>query len=384
MINQKTKTVKTKAKIAVPYAALGRQAKAVKKELMAAAEAVLDGGHYILGPSVSAFEKQFAEYCQTKFSVGLSNGTSALYLVLKSLGIGEGDEVITAPNSFIASASSIALTGARPVFVDIREDMNINPELLEKAITRKTRAIMPVHLTGRPARMPEILSIAKKHRLFVLEDAAQSVGAKLNGKKVGSFGDAACFSLHPLKNLHAFGDAGALTTNDASMQEWMNKARNHGLKNRDECEFWSFNCRLDEIQAALLNVQLKHLDEWTEERRRLAFRYNELLKPFVEVPEEGKGETHVYQTYMIKAESRDELRTYLNENGVQASVHYPVPIPLQPAAKGLGYGPKDFPVTMRTVARILSLPLYTGMTREEQDTVVELIAEFYKGAKWKK
>ncbi len=361
----------------VPYAALGLQAKAVKKELMSAFENVLLSGQYILGPEVAAFEKEFADYCGTKYAVGLANGTCALHLVLLSLGIKSGDEVITAPNSFIASASSIALTGAKVVFADIGEDLNIDPKNLETAVTKRTRVIMPVHLTGRAARMPEILNIAKKNDLFVLEDAAQSVGASLNGKKVGSFGNAACFSLHPLKNLHAFGDGGVMTTNDRMLYERMLKARNHGLKNRDECEFWSHNSRLDEIQAALLRVQLRRLDADTKERRRLAHRYNKFLKPFVIVPEEAEGEFHVYQTYMIQADRRDELKKYLNDQGVQAAIHYATPIHLQPAARSLGYATDDFPNTTKAASRILSLPLFPGMMEAEQDYVINSIKDFY-------
>lgn len=367
-----------KPDVVVPYAALSRSNRVIKKELMAAFEKVLDSGHYILGEEVSSFEKEFAEYCQAGSSVGVSDGTSALYLALKAFGVGPGDEVITAPNSFIASASSIVLTGARPVFADVGEDMNIDPLQIERVITSKTKVIMPVHLTGRPAKMDAILSIARKHKLKVLEDAAQAVGAKLGGKKVGSFGDAACFSLHPLKNLHAFGDGGMVTTGDPVLCEQIKRSRNHGLINRDTCEFWSFNCRLDELQAAVLRVQLKHLDLWTEERRRLAFRYNEALKAVVRVPEEAKGEFCVYQTYMIRAKQRDELQRYLTDNGVQTSVHYSVPIPFQPAAKALGHSASDFPSAVKASREILSLPLYPGLTAEEQDTVIKQLSAFYK------
>lgn len=368
----------TKAAFDVPYTAFGLEAAPIKQDLMKAVEAVLDGGRYILGPEVVAFEREFAGYCQAKFSVGLGNGTCALHLVLRGLGLQDGDEVITAPNSFIASASSIALAGARPVFVDIRPDGNIDPAQIEAAITPHTKALMPVHLTGRPARMPEILEIAKRHKLFVLEDAAQAVGARLDGRRVGSWGDAACFSLHPLKNLHALGDGGMMTTNNQAVYERMLKARNHGLRNREQCDFWSFNCRLDELQAALLRVQLRYLDAQTETRRRLAFRYNDLLRPYVEVPDEGPGEYCVYQTYVVRAEWRDELKQYLNDHGVEALVHYATPIHLQPASRGLGYCKKDFQATMRHVARILSLPLYPSLTHGQQDRVAELIADFYR------
>jgi len=366
-----------KVKFTVPYTALASLASEVKSELMAAFEDVLDSGRYILGPEVSHFEREFADYVQVKYAVGVASGTCSLHLVLGGIGLEEGDEVITAPNSFVASASTVALVGARPVFVDIGADLNLDPNLIEAAVTPKTKAIVPVHLTGRPARMEEILDVAERHNLFVLEDAAQAISSRLHGRPVGSWGNAACFSLHPLKNLHAFGDGGMLTTNDPSIKDRMLKARNHGLGERDQCEFWSFNCRLDEVQAAVLRVQLKHLDRWTEDRRRLAFRYNELLSPYVDVPVEGPGEYCSYQTYMVQAERRDELQRFLNENGVQALVHYPTPLHLQPAAKSLGYTVEDFPVTMVAASRILSLPLYPSLSHSQQDQVVELIRDFY-------
>jgi dTDP-4-amino-4,6-dideoxygalactose transaminase len=226
--------------------------------------------------------------------------------------------------------------------------------------------------------MPEILKIADDNDLFVIEDAAQSVGAQIKGKKVGSFGKAACFSLHPLKNLFAFGDGGIITVQDPELFKKLRHARNHGLVNREQCDFWSINSRLDEIQAAMLRVQLRHLDQQTEARRRLAFRYNSNLKQYVSVPEENNDEYCVYQTYMIQAEHRNDLKKYLNEHGVEALIHYPVPIHLQPAARYLGYSAEDFPVTMQFVNQILSLPLNPGLTFEQQDRVIDLIAQFYK------
>lgn len=361
----------------VPYSALAKEASMVKVDLLRAVEDVLDSGRYIMGPEVAAFEREFAEYCGTKFSAGIANGTCALHLVLRGLGLEAGDEVITAPNSFIASASSVALAGLRPVFVDILDDGNIDPQRVEDAITPRTRAVLPVHLTGRPARMKEILDIAKRHDLFVLEDAAQAVGASLDGRRVGSWGHAACFSLHPLKNLHAFGDGGMVTTQDPALLAGVSKSRNHGLANREQCDFWSFNCRLDEIQAAMLRVQLRHLDEWTETRRALALRYNDLLRPYVKVPDEGPGEKCVFQTYVIKANRRDALKQFLNDNGVEALIHYATPIHVQPAALNLGYTANDFPRTMRHVSQIISLPLYPTLAHAQQDRVAELIGSFY-------
>ena len=362
----------------VPYIALAADASLIKKELMTAFELVLDSGRYVLGPELEAFEEEFAEFCQTRFACGVSTGTSALHLVLLGLDLQNGDEVITAPNSFVASAATIALAGAKPVFVDICEDGNLDPQKVEDAVTSHTKAIVPVHLTGRPARMAMIMDIARRHDLFVLEDAAQALGASLDGKLVGSWGHAAAFSLHPLKNLHAFGDGGMVTSHNPDLIDRLAKARNHGLKDREKCEFWSLNCRLDEMQAAMLRIQLRRLDAWTETRRSLAFRYNDLLRPYVEVPDEGPGEHCVFQTYVVKADRRDDLKQYLNENGVEALVHYATPIHLQPAARELGYTVSDFPETMRHVGMILSLPLYPTLNHEDQDHVVELVASFYK------
>ena len=364
--------------ISVPYVAFSKQVAMIKNELMNAVESVLDSGQYVLSEKGIQFEKEFSEYCEAKFSIGVANGTDALHLALKCLDVSPGDEVITAPNSFIASAGAIGVLGAKPVFVDICPDLNLDPALLEKAITPKTKVIMPVHLTGRPAKMKQILEIADHHKLSVVEDAAQAVGAKLAGKKVGGIGDAACFSLHPLKNLHAYGDGGMVTTNLQEINRKMIMARNHGLKNREQSDFWSFNSRLDEIQAAMLSVQLPLLDKWTEERRKIAFRYNELLRPYVDVPDEGEGEYCVFQTYVIQVPRRNELKAYLNKNGVQALVHYPLPLHLQTAAKNLGYQENDFPVTMEMSKKILSLPLYPELSEQQQDHVANLAKVFYK------
>lgn len=363
----------------VPYTNLGAQSAQVKTQLLKAVENVIDSGHYILGPAVTEFEKQFAKFCATDYALGVANGTCSLHLIYKSLGIGVGDEVITAPNSFLASASTIALVGATPVFADICYDLNIDPQKLEEAITPKTKAILPVHLTGRPAKMDQICEIAKRHNLIVIEDAAQAVGAKYKGRVVGGIGDIGSFSLHPLKNLYAFGDAGVVTIKDGNFFETMKKARCHGLKNRTECDFWSYNCRLDEIQAALLLVQMTKLQEWTEERRRLAFIYNQELKGVVSVPEEGPGEYCVYQTYAIRAQKRDQLHDYMLAQGVDVKIHYPIPIHMQKAAADLGYGANDFPETMKACSEILSLPLYPGLTQNQQSKVISKIKEFYAG-----
>jgi dTDP-4-amino-4,6-dideoxygalactose transaminase len=362
----------------VPYTGLPQQVASLKSELVARFEQVLDSGRYILGPQLAAFEEQFAHLCGTAFAVGVGNGTCALQMVWEALGLGPGDEVITAPNSFVATASSIAMTGARPVFVDIGPDLNLDPERIAAAITPRTRGIVPVHLTGRPAQMPEIVRIAEKHGLFVLEDAAQAVGARRDERPVGSWGNAAGFSLHPLKNLFAYGDGGVITTSDRSLRDKLRQIRNHGLSSRECCEFWSGNNRMDEMQAALVLVHLGALDEWTARRRALAHRYHELLSAEVLVPKEAPGEYSVYQTYVIQAGSRDDLQTHLQEQGVEALIHYRTPIHLQPAAAGLGYAPGDFPMAERAAGRILSLPLFPSMSHPQQDRVADLIHDFYQ------
>jgi dTDP-4-amino-4,6-dideoxygalactose transaminase len=368
----------SKTPYAVPYSALPYQVAEIKEELLKAVEGVLDSGRYILGNEVAAFEREFAAYCQTPLAVGVANGTDALHLVLRMLALKADEEVITVPNSFVATAAAVALAGGRAVFVDIAPDLNIDPERIEAAVTPRTRAILPVHLTGRPARMQPILDIARRHNLFVLEDAAQAVGASLDGRRVGGWGNAAAFSLHPLKNLHAYGDAGIVTSRDSAVIDHLRKSRNHGLRSRDACEFWSFNSRLDELQAAMLRVQIRYLERRTQERRRLALRYHHLLRPFVRVPEEGAGELCVFQTYVVQAENRDDLKRYLSEHGVEALVHYPTPLHLQAAAARWGYTAIDFPAAMHAASRILSLPLYPGLTHTQQDRVVELMEAFYK------
>lgn len=346
--------------------------------MVKAFEKVLDSGRYIHGPEMLAFEAEFARFCGAKHSIGVANGTCGLHLVLRTIGVGAGDEVITVPNSFVATAASIALVGATPVFVDVCGDLNIDPEKIEEAISPRTKAIIPVHLAGRPSKMGAVNKIAQRHGLFVLEDAAQAVGAKLDGVRTGNLGDAASFSLHPLKNLHAFGDAGIVTTQNEAVRADLSLIKEHGLSSRDKCEIWGYNCRLDELQAALLRVQLRELERWTEERRQLAFRYHQLLRQFVAVPEEAQGEFHVYQTYVIQADRRDQLKEYLVERGVEVIVHYPIPIHMQPAAAALNYLPEDFPVTLHQSRRILSLPLYPGLTHNQQDYIAELVAQFYK------
>lgn len=363
----------------IPYVNLINQHKVLRDEILAAIDKVLSHAMFILGEEVSQFEEAFAKYCGSRFAIGVNSGTDALFLSMKALAIGPGDEVITVPNSFITTASSIAATGARPVFVDVEENgYNIDATLIEKAITKHTKAILPVHLTGRPAEMGIILDIAARYGLNVIEDVAQAVGAEYKGQKVGSFGTAGCFSLHPLKTLNACGDGGVITTNNEKLYQRIYALRKCGLKNRDESDEFGYNSRLDSLQAAILNVKLKYVDEWNSRRRENAKYYTNKLQDVVLVPPERADEKAVYHTYVIQSKDRDELQSYLKNNGIDTKIHYPIPIHLQKAAEHLGYKHGDFPRTEQQAEEILSLPIYPELTIEQMNHVVETIRTFYK------
>ena len=352
---------------------------ALEAELLEAVQRVLHHGQYILGPEVGQFEKSFAELCGSKYAVGLNSGTDALILAMKVLDIGPGDEVITVANSFVATAGAVVLAGARPVFVDVGPDQNMDPARVESAITPRTKAILPVHLTGRMADMQALSEIARRHYLHVIEDAAQAVQAEHRGRRAGAWGTLGCFSLHPLKNLSACGDGGAVTTMDKTLYERLLWLRNIGLINRDEAVEWSGNSRLDTLQAALLLVKLRHLPEWTEKRRAHAQYYREHLLgiPGLELPEIRGHEFPVYHTFVVQTDRRDELRKFLSERNIATAVHYPIPIHLQKAAAGLGYRTGDLPVTERQAQRILSLPIYPDLNACNQQRVVESIRSFF-------
>ena len=364
----------------IAYVDLAAQHAPLAEELLAAVAGVLEQGQFILGEPVCRFEERFAELCGTRFAVAVNSGTDALILSLRALGLGPGDEVITVPNSFIASTSCILMAGARPRFVDVREDQNLDPALLESAITPRTKAILPVHLNGWPADMDAILDVARRHRLAVVEDCSQAVLGSIQGRRVGSFGNAGCFSLHPLKTLNACGDGGIVTTNDAALMERVRLLRNLGLQDRDTCVAWSSNSRLDSIQAAILLVKLKYVHEWTEARRAHAACYRQALAdvPGVQVPMERPGSWAVYHRFMIEADRRDALKRFLAERGIETAVHYAVPIHLQPVAAPLGYGPGSFPMTERQAARVLSLPVYPELSPAEREDVVQGIREFFR------
>ena len=363
----------------IPYVDLAGQHKPLKDELVATFARVIDSGQFILGPEVAAFEETFAALCGSSYAIGVGNGTDALVLCLRLLDVGPGDEVITAANSFVASASCAALCGATPVLVDVGADYNIDPAALEKAITPRTKAIIPVHLTGRPADMDPILEAVRRRGIAVIEDCAQAVAAEYKGRRVGSIGTLGCFSLHPLKTLNACGDGGVITTSDPKLAERLKVMRNLGLETRDNCVAWSGNSRLDSLQAALLRVKLKHLDVWTDGRRRNAAHYQKALAgvPGLTVPADKPHERAVYHTFIVQSERRDELKKYLLDRGVETAVHYPRPIHLQSTSKALGYRDGSFPVSERQAARILSLPVYPELSRDDVQFVADLIREFH-------
>jgi dTDP-4-amino-4,6-dideoxygalactose transaminase len=334
-------------------------------------------GMYIMGDRLASFERAAASYLGVKHAIGVSDGSNALFLTMKALGIGPGDEVITAPNSFLASAWTIVAVGAKPVFADVAEDMNLDPARLEDAITPRTRGVMPVHITGRPANMGPINEIADKHGLFVLEDAAQAIGARYHGKRVGGLGTAAGFILHPLKNLGVYGDGGLITTDDSELATKLGKLRNHGLINRDECESWGYNSRLDPMQAAFAELKLAHLDGWNARCRAIAATYRTGLEGLVTVPRDQQHEECVYHNFIIRTDPRDELMKHLLEQGVDTRIHYPIPIHLQKAASDLGYREGSFPRTESDARRMISLPIYPELTDAEIDYVVQSVRSFF-------
>ena len=364
----------------IPYTDLGRQHRRQVPQLLAAFRRVLSKGKFVLSEVLDDFESEFARFCGTRHAVGVNSGTDALVLALKVVGIRPGDEVITVPNSYLASASSIALAGATVRFVDVASDMNMDPKALSRAITSKTRAIIPVHLTGRPARMAEILGIARRHGLRVIEDAAQAAGANYRGKPVGSWGDLGCFSFHPLKNLNACGDAGAVVTSNASWAKKLKILRNHGHPHRDDCLEFSLTSRLDGLQAEILRIKLRGLGAVTRRRKRNAALYQSLLAgcPQVDCPQDEPGMESVYHTFVIQCEKRDYLRKHLARKGIGTAVHYPVPIHLMKVGKKLGFKKGAFPETEHLTKRILSLPIHQDLSERQIRAVALEILRFYK------
>jgi len=361
----------------IPYVNLKKQWLEERDELLPIIDKVLESAQLVGGDELDEFEKNIAKLCGTKYACGLNSGTDALMLALALSGIGKGDEVITPPNSFIASTAAIVHIGAIPVFVDVLPDQNIDPYKIEASITEKTKAIMPVHLTGRMCDMDPIMAIAKKHGLVVIEDAAQSVGSKYKGKLSGSIGDVGCFSTHPLKNLNACGDGGFLTTNDQVIYNKSKSYRNHGMANRNIVDHFGSVTRMDNLQASILNYRLSKLESVTQKRRNNAKLYIEgITNQDVFIPEEKNSEYNVYHTFVLQTKYRDELKEYLFKNEIDTAIHYPVPIHLQPAAKKLGYKIGDFPVTEEQSKEILTLPINQYLEKTDLNRIISVVNQF--------
>lgn len=360
----------------VPFVDLKSQYNSIKSEIDGAIAEVISNTAFIGGSYAKKFEESFAEYSGVKYCVGVGNGTDALFIALKTLGIGAGDEVITVANSFIATSEAISATGARVVFVDINpHTYTIDVTKIEEKITPKTKAILPVHLYGQPADMDPILSIAKKHNLKVIGDAAQAHGAHYKGRKIAQCADITCFSFYPGKNLGAYGDAGAITTDNAEWAEKARKTANHGRAAKYNHEFEGVNSRMDGIQGAILNVKLKHLEDWTEKRRRNAYLYNELLKGHVVTPVELDNVRAVYHLYVVRVEAgkRDAFQAFLKENGIETGIHYPIALPYLQAYSYLNHKESEFPESLKASKEIVSLPMCPQLTEEQIRYVAETI-----------
>ena len=369
----------------IPILDLNAQYKTIKKEIDNAIKTVITESSFIGGKHVEELEKNIAHYCGTKYAVALNSGTDALYLSLYALGIGKGDEVITSPFSFFATAEVIAKVGATPVFVDIDPTtFNINPQLIEKAITKKTKAIIPVHLFGQTAEMDKINALAKKYGFFVIEDAFQAIGATYKGKKTGNLGDIGAFSFFPSKNLGAYGDGGMLTTNDQRLATRVRILRNHGSKVKYYNDEIGVSSRLDGLQAAILNVKLRHLDKWNKERNRVAQTYDRLLSniPWISLPPVASRQSpiaaHVFHQYTIRITNgkRDELRTHLAQKGIQTMVYYPIALHLLKAMEYLGYKKGSMPAAEKACDEVLSLPMYPELKESVINVILKSIAGF--------
>jgi dTDP-4-amino-4,6-dideoxygalactose transaminase len=349
--------------------------------ILAKVAEVVARGDFTLGREVDRFEDEFAALAGARHAVGVGSGTDALFLSLKALGVDKGDEVVTTPYTFFATVGAIVTAGARPVFADIRADYNIDPERVEAALTPRTKAILPVHWSGRPCDMDPVLEIAARRGLAVVEDACHAITATYKGRPAGSLGTIAAFSLHPLKNLNVWGDGGLATTNSDELAARLRLLRNHGLTSRDECAVFAYNSRLDTIQAVVARHLLAKLEHITESRREHAAYYDAALRalPQVRVPARDPACREVFHIYVVRCQARDDLQRHLLAHGVDAKVHYPVPMHLQPAAREFGYRRGDFPVCEQVVAEVLSLPVHEFITRAQQDRVVSLIADFYAG-----
>ncbi len=372
----------------VPFFDLTRQYGTIKGEILSATQRVYEKGQFILGEEVAAFEEEFSHYCGVRYGVGVGSGTDALYLALKAADIGKGDEVVTVANSFVATALAVSFTGAKPLFVDIDpKTYTMDPNHLELLLKRqkakgsggRIKALLPVHLYGHPAEMDSIMEIANRYDLIVIEDACQAHGARYGKKKVGSFGIMGCFSFYPTKNLGGYGDGGMVVTNHKKYDRKLRLLRCYGERRKYRHILKGHNSRLDEIQAALLRVKLRYLDRWNEERRKKAEIYTEKLSPLrVACPSEKTGVRHVYHLYTIETEKRDLLQAFLRKRGIETLIHYPIPIPSQKAYQELRYGRKDLPLTKQWSRKILSLPFFPEIRKDEMAEVTEGIRSFVK------
>jgi len=364
--------------MSVPFFDLKIQNSRIRKEIDAAVSSVIDSAQFILGPNVAEFEKEAAAYHGAKFAVGVASGTDALHLALKACGIKEGDEVITTPFTFVATAEVISYIGAKPVFVDIdRETFNIDPEEIRKKISKRTKAIIPVHLFGQAADMDPIMAIAKQHKLKIIEDSCQAIGAKYGGKHVSTIGDAGCLSFFPTKNLGGFGDGGMVITNDENIHDMVKVLRGHGSRTTYHYDMVGYNSRLDEIQAAVLRIKLKHLDSWMDARRKNASLYNKLLPGSVETPKEHDKAKHVYNQYTIKVQDRNKLQDFLKTKGVGAMIYYPLALHLQKVYENLGYKKGSLPVCEKIQHEVLSLPIFPELTEGQITEVAAAVKEFF-------
>lgn len=365
--------------LTVPYLDLAAQMRPIRSEVDAAIARNLDACSFCLGPDVAAFERDFAAYSGVAHAVGFNSGTSALHVAMRLLDIGPGDEVITTPHTFVATSWAISYVHARPVYVDIDPaNFNLNPELIARAITSRTKAIMPVHLYGHPFDADSVLNVARQHGLPVVEDAAQAHGALYRGRRVGGLGVMAGFSFYPGKNLGAYGEGGALVTNDASLAARARSLREHGSRQRYYHDEIGYNYRMEGIQGAVLGVKLKHLDNWTEARRRVARRYDELLAPTpLRLPRQADYATSVYHLYVVRHSERDALKAYLEKHGVGCALHYPLPLHLQKAYAFLGYKAGDFPEAEAAARECLSLPIYAELTEDQIRHVAQVIYDFF-------
>ena len=363
----------------VNFSYLDRQFKNVDPYLEDIRKLVITGD-FTLGAALDEFERRFADLMDAPYAIGVGTGTDAISMSLKILGVGPGDEVITTPNTFIATVGAIVMTGARPVFVDSENGFVIDPSLVEAAITSKTKAIVPVHYTGNMADMPAIMQIAEKHSLIVVEDACQAIMGAIDGKMAGNWGQTAAFSLHPLKNLNVWADGGVIVTHSSELAEKLKLYRNHGLTNRDEVVSFGINCRLDTIQAVIGNRLISQAEEITYKRIDIAKKYDEAffdLQDFIDIPIRRAGVRHVYHLYVLRIKRRDELLAYLNQNGIEAKVHYPIPVHLQKAARYLGYKEGAFPASERHSRMSITLPAHQHLSEKEITYVIEKVKQYF-------